>query len=96
MSVLYFLAIFLFLFLCLILSVVVLLQESKSSGLGASFGGGDSSDSLFGVSTPQILKVFTAYIAAIFLFSCIILSFWTSARGRSHISTTVPSELVDS
>jgi preprotein translocase subunit SecG len=95
MSVLYFLAIVLFLFLCLVLSIVVLIQESKSSGLGASFGGGDSGDSVFGVSTPQILKIFTAYLAAIFLVSCVVLSFWTSTRGRGHISSAIPTELVD-
>lgn len=95
MSVLYFICIFFFLFLCFLLSVVVLIQESKSSGLGASFGGGDSGDSVFGVSTPQILKIFTAYLAALFLFSCLILSFWTSVRGRSHISTSIPTELTD-
>ena len=59
------------------------MQESKSTGLGASFGGGgDVSDSLFGVSTPDILKKVTGYLAAVFMASCIILSFWTSAKSR--------------
>ena len=58
------------------------MQESKSTGLGASFGGGDSSDSLFGVSTPDILKKITAYLALIFMSGCIILSFWTSSANR--------------
>lgn len=91
MSVLYVLAVALFLFLCLVLSGVVLIQESKSTGLGASFGG-DAGQSLFGVSTPQVLKVFTAYLAAIFMLSCVILSFWTSTRGRSHSSQVVEIE----
>lgn len=58
------------------------MQESKSTGLGASFGGGDSSDSLFGVSTPDILKKITAYLAAVFMLGCIVLSYWTSAGNR--------------
>lgn len=57
------------------------MQESKSFGLGASFGG-DSSSSLFGTSTADVLKKFTAWLAAIFLGSCIVLSLWTSSIGR--------------
>ena len=94
MAFLYYLSIVFFLLLCCVLTVVVLLQESKSSGLGASFGG-DAGDSLFGVSTPQILKVFTAYLAAIFMISCVLLSFWTSSRARIHISSVVPTEVVE-
>jgi len=94
MAALYYLTIVLFLGLCVILTLVVLIQESKSSGLGASFGG-DSGDSLFGVSTPQILKVFTAYLAAVFMIGCVLLSFWTSSRARGHISTSIPTEIVE-
>jgi preprotein translocase subunit SecG len=94
MSILYFFAIFLFLLLCVLLGVVVLIQESKSSGLGASFGG-DSGDSLFGVSTPQILKTFTAYLIAVFMIACVVLSFWTSARSRHQASTFTQKEHVE-
>lgn len=52
-------------------------------GLGASFGG-DSSDALFGTSTAQVLKKFTAILATLFLISCVVLSLWTSSLGRSH------------
>ncbi|MGR3951493.1 MAG: preprotein translocase subunit SecG [Chlamydia sp.] len=83
MGLLYFFTIAFFLVLCLILTLVVLMQESKSAGLGASFGG-DSPDSLFGVSTPHILKVITGWLAAIFMISCFILSSWTTARGKWH------------
>ena len=38
MTFLYFFTIALFMILCLLLCVVILMQESKSSGLGASFG----------------------------------------------------------
>jgi len=53
-------------------------------GLGASFGGGDSSDALFGTSTAQVLKRFTAVLAVIFLASCVVLSLWTASLGRTH------------
>ncbi len=85
MTFIYFAAIVLFLIICAVLCFVILIQESKSTGLGASFGG-ESSDSLFGTSTADVLKKFTAWLAAIFLISCILLSLWTNARGRSKAS----------
>lgn len=85
MSFVYFTAIFLFMILCLLLCFVILIQESKSTGLGASFGG-DSGDSLFGASTADVLKKFTGWLAAIFMISCVLLSLWTGALGRSKVS----------
>lgn len=68
--------------LCLILCFVVLIQESKSTGLGASFGG-EGSDSLFGTSTADVLKKFTSWLAVIFLVACVFLSLWTTSLGRT-------------
>jgi preprotein translocase subunit SecG len=85
MSFVYFTAIFLFLILCVVLCFVILIQESKSTGLGASFGG-DSSDSLFGTSTADVLKKFTGWLAAVFLVTCVLLSLWTSAMGRTKVA----------
>lgn len=93
MTVLYYLILTLFLFTCVVLCFVILIQESKSSGLGASFGG-ESGESLFGTSTPEVLKKFTAYLSAVFLAGCIILSMWTGALGRNKISTTIPTEMI--
>jgi preprotein translocase subunit SecG len=39
MTIIFYLSLFLFLTLCAVLCLVVLVQESKSLGLGASFGG---------------------------------------------------------
>ncbi len=86
MTFLYLLAITLFLILCAVLCFVILIQESKSTGLGASFGG-ESSDSLFGTSTADVLKKFTGWLAVIFFSSCILLSLWTTAMGRTRPST---------
>ena len=82
MTTLYYTVLFLFLGLSALLCLVILLQESKSLGLGASFGG-DSGDSLFGTSTAMVLKKFTAYLAGIFLATCLLLSLWTSSIGRA-------------
>jgi len=91
MTFLYYLFIFLFIFVCFLLSFVILIQESKSLGLGASFGG-DSSDSLFGTSTADVLKKFTAYLAVIFMIACIVLSLWTSTLGRTKM-TKLPTSI---
>lgn len=84
MTFLFYTMIFLFLLLCGILCLVILLQESKSMGLGASFGG-DAGDSLFGTSTADVLKKFTGWLAAIFMVVCVVLSLWSAGIGRSSI-----------
>ena len=88
MAFLYFFTLALFMLISLLLCAVILMQESKSSGLGASFGG-EASESLFGTSTADVLKRFTAWLAVIFLVACILLSLWTNAMGRSK--TTAPA-----
>lgn len=87
MTMLYFLAIFLFVILCAVLCFVILIQESKTTGLGASFGG-ESGDSLFGTSTADVLKKFTGWLAVVFFSSCVILSLWTTAMGRTKVAQT--------
>jgi preprotein translocase subunit SecG len=85
MGFFYFFALFLFLLVALVLCGVILIQENKSLGLGASFGG-DAGSSLFGTGTATVIKTLTAWLAAIFLVGCVILSIWTSALGRTSQS----------
>jgi len=94
MTVLYYLFLFIFLLICPILCFVILIQESKSSGLGASFGG-DAGDSLFGTSTPQVLKKITAWLSVVFLGGCILLSLWTGAMGRPKSSSSPTTEMIE-
>ncbi len=82
MSVFFYFFLFTFLFLCAFVCFIILIQESKSMGLGASFGG-DPGESLFGTSTAEVLKKFTAYLVATFMIGCIVLSLWTAALGRA-------------
>jgi preprotein translocase subunit SecG len=93
MTTLFYICLFIFLFMSVILCFTILIQEAKSLGLGASFGG-DNSDSLFGTSTADVLKRFTAYLSGAFLTVCLILSLWSGALGRvdgSSNSTELPS-----
>jgi preprotein translocase subunit SecG len=95
MTLIYYIAIALFLLLCVLLCGTVLIQESKSTGLGASFGG-DSGDSLFGTSTADVLRRFTAWLGVVFIVSCVLLSLWTASMGRSRsVNTPYPIEEID-
>jgi preprotein translocase subunit SecG len=87
MTFFYFLSIALFLLCCVCLCLIILVQEGKGGGLGTAFGG-EASDSLFGTSTPEILKKFTGYIAGVFLVLCVVLSFWTSSLARQSKAIT--------
>lgn len=91
MTALFYLFLFLFLLVCLLLCFVILIQEAKSLGLGASFGG-DAGDSLFGTSTAEVLKKITAYLAGAFLVGCLILSVWSSTLGRYHEEPSLPQK----
>jgi preprotein translocase subunit SecG len=90
MTILFYLFLFLFLLASVLLCFVILIQEAKSLGLGASFGG-DNSDSLFGTSTAEVLKKFTAYLAGVFLVSCFILSLWSGSLGRTQGAPMIPT-----
>ena len=93
MTFLYFLSLALFLMLAVLLCFVILIQESKSMGLGASFGG-DVGDSLFGTATADVLKKITVWLCVIFLVSCLLLSYWTEGLERSKaIDTSMIKEL---
>jgi preprotein translocase subunit SecG len=90
MTFIFYTALFLFIGLCALLCLVILVQESKSLGLGASFGG-DAGESLFGTATADVLKKVTAYLAIIFMISCVVLSLWTGAMGRSKARVVPPT-----
>lgn len=91
MTILFYTALILFLLLCVILTLVILVQESKSMGLGASFGG-DAGESIFGTSTAAVLKKFTAYLAVIFMASCVLLSIWTARLSRAPAKAPISLE----
>ena len=90
MTIFFYLFLAIFLLLSGVLCLVVLVQESKSLGLGASFGG-DPGESLFGTSTALVLKKLTAYLAVVFVIGCILLSLWTETLGRQGNAPIPPS-----
>jgi preprotein translocase subunit SecG len=84
MTFLFYVSIFAFMLIAIVLCLVILVQESKSLGLGASFGG-DPGESLFGTSTADVLKKFTAWLAVIFMVSCVLLSLWSASIGSQRV-----------
>ncbi|MBJ7449603.1 MAG: preprotein translocase subunit SecG [Parachlamydiales bacterium] len=82
MGFLYYFFLTLFMTSCLFLCIIILMQESKSMGLGASFGAGDAGSSVFGTSTADVVKKTTSWLAVIFMVGCVVLSLWTTALGR--------------
>lgn len=78
MTILYYFSIALFLLLSFCLSGLILMQDSKSAGMGSSFGG-ETTQALLGTAAPDILKRCTAYLIVFFLSSCILLNFWTES-----------------
>ena len=93
MSFIYYVSLIVFMLISVLLCFVILIQESKSMGMGSSFGG-DAGESLFGTSTADVLKKFTAWLAVIFMVACIVLSLWTSALGRSSMQSETTVEQV--
>ncbi|MDN3504077.1 MAG: preprotein translocase subunit SecG [Rhabdochlamydiaceae bacterium] len=86
MTFLFYLSLIAFLIVCGLLSFVILIQESKSMGLGAAFGS-DHGSSVFGTSTADVLKKFTTYVALIFVILCVTLSVWSSAGSKTVLPT---------
>ena len=91
MTVLYHVALIFFLILCALLCLLILVQESRSSGLGVAFGG-EASDSVFGTATADILKKATGWFIAIFMAASLFLSVWTSSLAR-HEPPPTPVEM---
>lgn len=79
---------------CLMLIGVILLQQSKSQGMGVAFGGG-MSETLFGSRAGNILTKITITLAIVFLANTALLGIiYSSRQERSLVeSAAVPAPL---
>lgn len=72
---------------CLLLIGVILLQQSKSQGMGLAFGGG-MGESLFGSRAGNVLTKITVILALVFLANTTILGImYTSGEERSLVES---------
>ena len=79
---------------CLILIAVILLQAGRGGGLSETFGGGDSSQTIFGTKMSVFFTRATVVAAGLFLLTCLLLGIMTSRRGKSLIDLQgVPTQV---
>ncbi len=75
----------------IVLIVTVLLQVGKGATMGSSFGGGSSSQTVFGSAGPAtMLAKITWVCLAIFLLSSIYLTHLSSAARKSSLMSDMP------
>lgn len=79
---------------CLMLIGVILLQQSKSQGMGMAFGGG-MGETLFGSRAGNVLTKITVTLALIFLVNTTILGIlYTTSEDKSLVeSAPLPAPL---
>jgi preprotein translocase subunit SecG len=67
---------------CMFLMLVVLLQQGKSGGMGAAFGGGATQQVFGGRGAGNILTRATAICAGIFMLTSVSLAYVSSSGDR--------------
>ena len=81
----------------LLMTAVILIQDSKDTGLTSAFGGSGSSNALLGARLQRDLAKFTAYLAGILGFCLLVMSLITRSQMTQSIGelgaggTTIPA-----
>ncbi len=76
---------------CFFLIVIVLLQHGKGADAGAAFGGGGSSQSLFGSEGPvPLLNKITTASAIVFMVTSVSLAYISSTSSTGSLMNVVP------
>lgn len=70
---------------------LVLIQRGKGAEMGAGFGGGGASQSVFGSSgSSSFLTRMTAWLAAAFFVSCIVLNYVAVHSAQNQVEEYLP------
>ena len=88
MGALYYIIIFLFVLVCLSLVGIILLQSSKTGGMGAGIAGNSALNSAFGSQgADKLLVKITTVLASLFMLLSIILNLLSSPNdGENAVS----------
>ena len=88
MSALYYIVIFIFVLICLLLVGIILMQSSKTGGMGSGLAGNAALDTAFGgEGADKLLVKITTVLATLFMVLSIILNVLsTSDDSESSIS----------
>ncbi len=74
---------------CLFLVIIVLLQHGKGADAGAAFGGGGSSQSLFGSEGPvPLLNKITTIAAIVFMLTSVSLAYVSSTSSTGSVMSS--------
>ena len=76
---------------CMLLIGVILLQRSKGSGTGVSFGGG-AAEAVFGAQMGNVLTKSTVILAIVFLVNTLALSLLVARRGSTGEGSLMSGE----
>lgn len=75
-----------------VMIIAVLLQVGKGASIGSTFGGGSSSQTVFGSAGPAtMLGKVTYACAAIFMITSLTLTYLSSRQKSTSIMSGVPS-----
>ena len=75
---------------CFFLVTIVLLQHGKGADAGAAFGGGGSSQSLFGSEGPvPLMNKITTVVAIVFMLTSISLAYMSSTSSTGSVMSKV-------
>ncbi len=75
---------------CLFLVTIVLLQHGKGADAGAAFGGGGSSQSLFGSEGPvPLMNKITTVVAIVFMLTSMSLAYMSASSSTSSVMSKV-------
>jgi preprotein translocase subunit SecG len=81
--------------LCVILILVILLQPGKGSDIGAAFGGGGASSTVFGPrGAGSLLTQATTVVAVLFMFTSITLAIYSDQEAAG--GGKIEDELLES
>lgn len=78
---------------CLALIGLILLQKSKSEGLGLAFGGGGN-DSLFGARAGNVLTKATVWIGVFFLINTLVLGMMFAGSASKSLMERASAPVV--
>jgi len=85
LSALYYIVIFLFVLICLSLVGIILLQSSKTGGMGAGIAGNSALNSAFGSQgADKLLVKITTVLATIFMLLSIVLNILSSPNDQNN------------
>jgi len=76
----YGLVVFIHVIICIFLIIIILIQRGRGSGLVESFSGVES---MFGAKTNVFLTRLTTILAVLFMFTCLLLAFFSVQESRS-------------